>query len=172
MGKKRVGLPDVTVHAADGDALGGLSGHSDGRFSRVEIVFRTKIHPNLQSVICRMVLVSGHKCEQVDLMETKFKEFMSNENERLERDVKAADDRSAAVSAERAALRRAEWQAICESRQQQLGARADRKRQEALDGQAFAEAWKVCSYRAWALPAVCSRLGSYFERTPYAITGI
>eukprot|EP00892_Ulva_mutabilis_P004506 jgi/Ulvmu1/2427/UM134_0008.1 len=78
----------------------------------------------------------------VDLMETKFKEFMSNENERLDRDVKAADERSAAEAAERAAVREAEWQAICASRQQQLNSRAERKRQEAMEGQAFAAAWK------------------------------
>lgn len=82
---------------------------------------------------------------QVDLMESKFKEFMSNENERLDRDVKAADDRSAAVAAERAAQRRAEWEAICASREQQLGARADDKRQQMLEEQAFAAAWKVRS---------------------------
>lgn len=90
--------------------------------------------------------------EQVDLMESKFKEFMSNENERLDRDVKAADDRSAAVAAERAAQRRAEWEAICASREQQLGARADDKRQQMLEEQAFAAAWKVrpmLAVRTW-----------------------
>lgn len=89
--------------------------------------------------------------EQVDLMETKFKEFMSNENERLERDVKAADARSAAVAAERAAKRHDQWEAICASRQQQLDARADHKQQQVLEEQAFAAAWKV-----WPASVACT----------------
>jgi hypothetical protein len=76
-------------------------------------------------------------------METKFAEFMSNENERLERDVQQAAEKSAADLAERAQHRADEWAAITRSRTQQLDLRAAHAAQERLADQRFVRAWKV-----------------------------
>ena len=81
---------------------------------------------------------------QVDIMEAKFKEFMGNEAERLDRDVQHADEKSAAEAESRAARRRAEWRAICQSRDQQLNARKAQKQATLNADKAFAAAWKAC----------------------------
>ena len=83
-------------------------------------------------------------------METKFKAFMGNEEARLERDVQAAQDRSAADAAAREARRSQEWTAICRSREQQLALRAAKKDAAAREEREFVHAWKVRS--TW-LPA-------------------
>jgi hypothetical protein len=85
---------------------------------------------------------------QVDLMESKFKEFMSNESERLDRDVKAAEDKSAAKAAHRAELRRQEWTAICASRTAQVQSKAVAKAAALEQEKEFAAAWKVRACRA------------------------
>ena len=76
-------------------------------------------------------------------MEAKFKEFMGNEAERLDRDVKHADEKSAAEAESRAARRRAEWRAICKSRDQQLNSRKAQKLATLDADKAFAAAWKA-----------------------------
>lgn len=81
---------------------------------------------------------------QVELMETKFKAFISNEEARLERDVQDAQSRSDADAAARAAQRKAEWDAICRSRAQQLALRAAKKDAAAREDLEFVRAWQVC----------------------------
>jgi hypothetical protein len=76
-------------------------------------------------------------------METKFAEFMSNENERLERDLAQAEEKNAAELAERARQRRAEWHSICNSRAQQLDLRKARKEAALAADQEFMAAWQV-----------------------------
>ena len=76
-------------------------------------------------------------------METKFAETMSNEASRLDRDVKAADDKSLAVQEERKRLRAEEWAAICRSREQQLKLKKERAMRTKASEQQFVAAWKV-----------------------------
>lgn len=77
-------------------------------------------------------------------MEGKFKEFMSNEAGRLDRDVKHAEEKSAAEEELRAAQRRAEWRAICQSRDQQLNSKKTQRMAALEADKAFAAAWKAC----------------------------
>lgn len=81
-------------------------------------------------------------------METKFAEFMSNENERLERDVKQASEKAAADLAEREERRADEWAAICRSRTQQLDLRREHRERDQRADARFAAAWKVCGQAA------------------------
>jgi hypothetical protein len=82
---------------------------------------------------------------QVAIMEAKFKEFMGNEAQRLDRDVKIAQEKSAAEIEARAARRRAEWRAICKSRTQQLESRKAHRIAELEADKEFAAAWKARS---------------------------
>lgn len=78
-------------------------------------------------------------------MESKFREFMSNEAERLDRDVKHAEEKSAADAEARAARRRELWRAICNSRSQQLANRKAQRHAALEADKAFAAAWKARS---------------------------
>jgi hypothetical protein len=82
---------------------------------------------------------------QVAIMEAKFKEFMGNEAQRLDRDVKIAQEKSAAETEARAARRRAEWRAICKSRTQQLESRKAQRIAALEADKEFAAAWKARS---------------------------
>ena len=99
-------------------------------------------------------LQTAQHCVQVELMETKFKEFMSNENERLARDVKQAEEKNAADLAERARRRQAEWDAICRSRSQQLALRKAAREEQARADTDFMAAWQVRRRAAGLLVAL------------------
>jgi hypothetical protein len=80
---------------------------------------------------------------QVELMESKFAEYMSNEKDRLDRDVQQADEKSAVEASERDRHRQEEWTAICRSRTQQLELRKAGKEQAMQEERAFIKAWQV-----------------------------
>jgi hypothetical protein len=86
-------------------------------------------------------------------METKFKALTANEDDRVQRNVRQAEERREADAAKQQLQRAEEWAAICRSRDQQLALKAARKEQALCEDKDFTKAWKVWPRGGYALLA-------------------
>ncbi|KAK9807780.1 hypothetical protein WJX72_008965 [[Myrmecia] bisecta] len=79
----------------------------------------------------------------VDIMERIYMQFKNENDARLARDIKAAEDKADADAAERARIRREEWESIDRSRQNQLQRKKEATEEQKAEERAFARDWEA-----------------------------